>query len=213
MQPFDDLARALPAPLPGTEPRPRGLFVDRWGALLQRTDQGYAARFEPELLAPGALDALFRAGNAGWTVYLIGNEDAVARGRIADGTWKRFEEQLLEHLASYGVRVERNYACLDHPEHGKGRHKRDSVYLLPNTGAMYHAMQHDGIALERSWVIGEASIALVAGWRAGCHVAGIEAGDAAPDAQGEELQVEPEVRAESLAEVLAALLRQEAHAC
>jgi histidinol phosphatase-like enzyme len=113
---------------------------------------------------------------------------------------------LLEHLASYGARVRRSYACLDDPEHGKGAHRRDSVYFLPNTGAMYHAMQHDGLDLERSWVIGDSTPELVAGWRAGCHLAGVRTGNRLEDGA---LSVEAELICDQLAGVLRALLRQE----
>jgi D-glycero-D-manno-heptose 1,7-bisphosphate phosphatase len=208
MHPYDP--RAFPAPLPGTEARPRALFVDRWGTLLQPPEQGSEARFDPALFVAKAVDALFRASHAGWSVYLIGNEEAVACGRVSDGAWMRFEESLLAHLAAYGVRVGRSYACLDHPEQGKGRHKRDSVFLLPNTGAMYHAMQHDGIALGKSWVIGDSTPELVAGWRSGCHVAGVRTGNALGDLA---LSVEPELVGDHLAAVVTDLLRQESCAC
>jgi histidinol phosphatase-like enzyme len=127
------------------------------------------------------VDALFRAVQAGWTIYLIGNEDAVARGHAPESAWKAFEERLLLQLGAAGVVVERNYACLVDPEHGVGDRCQDSVFLLPNTGAMYHARQHDGTHLGESWVIGDSSIELAAGWRAGCRTAGVRTGQALSD--------------------------------
>ena len=52
-------------PLPGSGPPPRGLFVDRWGTLLELPKQGFLARFDPDRLIPGALDALFLPGLIG----------------------------------------------------------------------------------------------------------------------------------------------------
>ena len=46
---------------------------------------------------------------------------------------------------------------------------------------MYHAAQHDGIELTRSWVIGDSSLELTAGWRAGCALASVRAGLALGD--------------------------------
>ena len=189
-------------PLPGTEPPRRGLFIDRWGTLLELPARGYCSRFEKARFTPGAVDALFRAGQAGWRLYLIGNEEAVAFGQLADSTWARFEEALLDHLKGHGVPIRRNYACLDHPE-GKGHHQRPSVYLLPNTGAMYHAAQVDGVRLSECWVVGDSTLEMAAGSRSGCRTAAVETGLALADG---ELHIEPDVRAVDLAEFLSMLL-------
>ena len=194
------------APLPGTGRSPRGLFIDRWGTLLELPRSGYCTKFSDVKFTPHSLDALFRAHQAGWKLYLIGNEAAVARGRLSENTWKKLEAELLEHLASYGIPIERSYACLDHPE-GKGKHCRDSVFLLPNTGAMYHARQVDSIKLADSWVIGDSTLEIVAGWRAGCRQAAVRTGLALSDA---EFHVEPELVSDDLAGALAEVLGAEA---
>lgn len=191
------------APLPGTAPPRRGLFIDRWGTLLELPGSGACARFEDARFTPRALQALFRARTAGWELYLIGNEEAVATGRVSDAAWKRFESALLEHMAGQGASVTRCYACLDDPVHGKGAHRRDSVFQVPGTGAMYHAMQHDGIRLEESWVVGDSSLELAAGWRAGCRIAGVRTGLALADGA---LGVEPSRMADDLASFVYELL-------
>jgi histidinol phosphatase-like enzyme len=147
---------------------------------------------------PGALEALFKVGQAGWNLYLIGNEDAVAFGKMSATSWEALESALLDHLRGHGILIQRNYACLDHPE-GKSPHDKDSVFLLPNTGTLYHAAQTDGIALRESWVIGDSTLELVAGWRASCRLAAVRTGLALEDGG---LQVEPEIFADNLATVL-----------
>jgi len=187
------------APLPGTDTPQRALFIDRWGTLLERPKKGWCARFKDAEFTPGALEALFRAYQAGWAIYLIGNEESVALGRISESTWNRFESDLLKHLSSYGIVVKRCYACLDDPRNGKTPHNKDSVFLLPNTGAMYHALQHDGTNLERSWIIGDSTIELAAGWRAGCRIAAVRSGEGLAD---DSLDVQPELWGDSLSEVI-----------
>ncbi len=192
--------RRLPrhAPIPGTEPPVRALFVKRWGTLLELPAERPCSRLSDARFTPGALDGLFRASQAGWRLYLIGNEDDVARGRLDDQEWNAFQSELLGHLRSQGVKVARCYACLDHPQ-GKGRHRRKSVFLLPDTGLFFHATQEDGIALRESWVIGDATPELAAGERAGCRVASVRTGLGLRDG---DLGVEPELDAENLAEAL-----------
>ena len=191
-----------PAPLPGTEPPPRALFVDRWGTLFSSSSGEDCSDFDQLVFSEGAENALFRATQASWRIYLLGNEDAVAFGRVSDAAWKRFENAYLEHLSSLGARVSRNYACLDNPE-GKGAHAKDSVFLLPNTGALYHAAQHDGIRLDESWVIGDGSLELAAGWRAGCRLARV--GDT-PLSFDSDLTVDPDLECGSLAEAIQSIL-------
>ena len=186
------------APLEGTVPLPHALFVDRWGTLLEIPASGFARRPDDVRFLPGALEALFRASRAGWNVYLIGNEEAVAFGKLAEADWTAIEKALLEKIASAGIALGRNYACIDHPQ-GVPTRRNDSVYFLPNTGAFYHAAHTDGVDLAKSWVIGDSTLELVAGWRAGCRLAGVRTGQALSDKQYE---VEPEVLEKDLAAVV-----------
>jgi histidinol phosphatase-like enzyme len=189
------------APLPGTEPAARGIFIDRWGTLLVEPPDGEPK--SPEVVFhEGALDALFKAHRAGWYVYLVGNEDDVAFGRLSDEDWTDIQEAYTTELRNHGVVIRREYACLDHPE-GVGDHRFDSVFLLPNSGLFHHAVHNDGIQLGKSWVVGDETLELVAGWRAGCRLAGVRTGRALGDAA---FSVEAEFTADTLAEAVLGIL-------
>jgi histidinol phosphatase-like enzyme len=194
-------------PLDGTVRAPRGLFVDRWGTLLETPAAGFARDTAEIRFLPGVVDALFRATRAGWVLYLLGNEESVAFGHLAQDAWEAVEKKMLDELMRAGVVVARNYACLDHPQGIPGR-RNDSVYLLPNTGAFYHAVHTDGIELAKSWVIGDSTLELVAGWRAGVRTAAVRTGRALADRT---FEVDPEISGANLrAVVLDLLTRTEA---
>ncbi|MFT5152833.1 MAG: histidinol phosphatase-like enzyme, partial [Planctomycetota bacterium] len=159
----------------------RGLFIDRWGTLLEQPAQGFVSSFSEASFTPSALEALFHAGEAGWNLYLIGNESSVSTGKQSAEAWQEFEAEMLAHLEANGIAITRCYACLDDPVNGKPPHDRDSVFLLPNTGVLYHACQVDSIVLRESWVVGDSSLELVSGWRAGCKTAGVRTGQALTD--------------------------------
>jgi len=150
----------------------------------------------------GALEALFRASQAGWRLYLLGNEDAVADGRLPLESWRGIEKKMLDDLAGAGVPITRSYVCVDHPQ-GVPERRNDSVYLLPNTGAFYHAFHSEGIELAKSWVIGDSTLELVAGWRAGCRMAAVRTGQGLAD---KTFEVDPEVVGTDLRRVVLELL-------
>lgn len=191
-------------PLEGTVPAPRALFIDRWGTLLETPEAGFAASPSELRFQPGALDALFRASQAGWLLYLLGNEDAVAHGRLSLETWQAIEKKLLADMTRAGIPIVRSYVCLEHPE-GVNERRNDSVYLLPNTGAFYHAFHSEGIELAKSWVIGDSTLELVAGWRAGCRMAAVRTGLGLSDRA---YHVTPEVEAQDLRGVVLELLQR-----
>ncbi len=194
--------------LPGTTRRPRGLFVDRWGTLLVAPEGGHGRGASDVVFVDGVLQALFRATRRGWRLYLIGNEEAVACGAVPERAWEALQEALLAGLAGAGVALQRDYTCAVHPE-GTAARRGDSVYALPNTGAFYHAAHTDGIQLDRSWVVGDSTLELAAGWRAGLRLAGVTSGQGLRDGQ---LDVEPELVGATLTEVLETLLALESQA-
>ena len=187
---------------PDWRPPQRGLFIDRWGTLLELPVDGWSSRFRDTRFTRGAVDALFRASQAGIGIYLIGNVDPVAFGQQSLAEWQTFQAELHGALRDGGVKVTRDYSCTDNPA-GHKPHDGDSVYLLPNTGAMYHAAQTDGISLRHSIVVGDSSVELVAGWRAGCRTAGVRTGLAVRDRA---FEIDPDVTGDSLASVVREIL-------
>jgi histidinol phosphatase-like enzyme len=144
------------------------------------------------------VEALFRATRANWLLYIIGNEEDVAFGRQSLTEYERLRAGFARHLESFGVVIERDYSCIDHPEGVAGR-CNDSVYLLPNTGCFFHAAHSDGIDLSASWVIGDESSALVAGWRAGLRTGAVETGLALQDGA---FDVDPHLQASDFATLI-----------
>lgn len=168
------------SPLGGWGPPPRGLFLDVLGTLVEPGPAGKFKSIGTARFYDGVLDSLFRATQSGWHLYLIGNIDSVALGKQTQGQWDKFRSGLVTRLKSEGIPVQRDYTCTNHPE-GVPGHNRDSVYFLPGTGAMHHAAQAEGISLSLSWVVGDSTTELVAGWRAGCRIAGVRTGNGLSD--------------------------------
>ncbi|MFT5690282.1 MAG: histidinol phosphatase-like enzyme [Planctomycetota bacterium] len=151
---------------------------------------------------------MFRAARANWHLYVIGNEDDVAFGRLTLAEYERTREHFGRHLESFGIQVDRDYSCVDNPEGVAGR-CNDSVYLLPNTGAFFHAAHTDGISLKHSWVVGDDTSSLVAGWRAGLRTAAVGTGAGMQD---NVYDVQPHLEAEDFATLIHEFLGAQAAA-
>lgn len=195
------------APIPGTTPAPRALFIKRWGTLTVPAPQGQAPSEDLEFY-PGAVEALFRASRANWRLYIIGNEDAVAFGRLAYDAYERLQAGFVRHLERFGVPLGNDYSCTEHPEGVQGR-TNDSVYLLPNTGPFFHAAHTEGIDLKRSWVIGDDTATLVSGWRAGLRTASVGTGLGMKD---RDYDVDPDLHGKDFASLIHELLAAQAAA-
>ncbi len=191
-----------PAPIPGTEQPRRGLFVDRWGTLLQLLGGEPGQDFRATEFVRGGVEALHYAANSGWYVYLIGNEEAVAKGRVSDESWNDFQAALDQVLFERGVRIRRSYACLDLPD-GVGPHAKKSIFQLPDTGIFFHACQEDGLDLRESWAVGDSTVELVAATRAGLRAAAVRTGLALSD---REFDLEPELEGRDLADVVRSIV-------
>jgi len=202
-----DHERPAGVPIPGTEPTPRGLFLDVWGTLLELPPGGAARGPGDVKFLPGVLDALYAAHRCGWKLYLVGNDFEVALGRRDERDQARIEETIAGAIADAGSVLTRSYVCTKHPS-GSGRFKGDSVYMLPGTGAFYHAVHTDGIAMADSWVVGDSTLELVAGWRAGLHTCGVSTGLGLRD---REYEVEIDTRFPSLFDFLSPLLERSFH--
>ena len=189
---------------PSWGPPARGVFVDVLGTLIEPVGDGtHFPAFDDATFYDGVLDGLFHATQAGWLFYLTGNMDSVAFGAQSMEDWIEFQSALHAHFTSLGIKLRRDYCCTEHPE-GVGERARDSVYRLPGTGAMHHAAQADGIRLNLSWVVGDSTLDLVTGWRAGCRLAGVQTGKNLTD---KEFGVEPELVGRTAAGILKEIAR------
>lgn len=179
----------------------RALFIARWDVLIERPERGYPTSLDEVVFRPGAVDALFYAGQLGWHLYLFADEMQVPDGKQSYAQWQAIEAGILDMLRAQGVKIARSYAAVDRVGGVEG-HDKESVYATPNTGVMHHARQNDGINLDDSWVIAGDVESLISGWRAGCHTAGV---GLPRIARSGPLSVEPEVLGPDLAHTLAAL--------
>jgi D-glycero-D-manno-heptose 1,7-bisphosphate phosphatase len=129
------------------EARP-AVFIDRDGTLLEECD--YLADPERARFLPGALDALRRLRRAGYALVLVTNQSGIARGLYREADYHAVQARVDALLEAEGAAMEATYYCPHHPDFTGPCECRK-----PGLG-MYRAAERDlGVALERSWYVGD----------------------------------------------------------
>jgi D-glycero-D-manno-heptose 1,7-bisphosphate phosphatase len=106
-----------------------------------------------------------------------------------------------EQLARFGARIDAYYFCPHHPEHGTGEYRRECACRKPMDGMLRLGASEFAIDLSASFIIGDRSVDVAAGLKAGCRPMLVRTGYGATESAG--LPPEIPVYADLLEAVLA----------
>src|SRR6186997_577436 len=87
----------------------RAIFLDRDGTL--NVDVGYLHRLEDLELFPWTADALRLLKRAGYTLVVVTNQSAIARGVIDEAFLHQVHHELSARLARGAATIDRYYYC------------------------------------------------------------------------------------------------------
>jgi D-glycero-D-manno-heptose 1,7-bisphosphate phosphatase len=158
------------------EPRSaRAVFVDKDGTLVHdvpyNVDPG-----QIELLG-GVGAALRRLQDAGYLLFVVSNQPGVALRRFPSSALAGVEARLDELLAPFGVIVSGYCWCPHAPAGMRGAGMIACTCRKPRPGLLLDAATTHGIALDRSWMIGDILDDVEAGHRAGCRTILVDRGN------------------------------------
>ena len=145
------------------------VFLDRDGTLNEEV--GYLHRPEEVVLVPGSVEAIARLNARGIPVIVVTNQAGIGQGKYG---WKDFQA-VMDHitalLGAEGAHVDGVYAA-PHHERGVGEYRHpDHPDRKPNPGMLQRAAREHDLDLTRSWMVGDKTVDLEAGRRAGCWTA------------------------------------------
>jgi len=145
----------------------RALFVDRPSLLLTETVE----RGMPSVgVNTRALDALCRIDPKLFRLMLVGNEEALAFERVPEARHARACTQIANALRRAHIPITADYTCAFSLAAPLARRK-DSVFRLPNVGALKAARLEYDVELSTSWIVSDRAEAMLAGARAGVRTA------------------------------------------
>jgi len=144
----------------------RAVFFDRDGTLIEHYD--YLTHPSQVELLPKAASALKFLRERGFTLVMITNQSAIARGMLSEHQLKAIHDRMESLLTQQGAYLDRIYYCPYHPEGTVEKYRQDSTLRKPQPGMLLLAAEQLDIDLSRSWMIGDDDRDIEAGLAAGC---------------------------------------------
>ena len=148
-----------------TSERP-ALFLDRDGVIVEEVN--YLHRAEDVNLIPGAIEVIKRANSLKIPIIIVTNQAGIGR-RYYD--WKHFievQKKIFSIFSEARANIDAVFACPHHPEARAPYFHKDHPWRKPNSGMLLMAEILMDIKLNKSWIIGDRSSDIRAGFNAGC---------------------------------------------
>jgi D-glycero-D-manno-heptose 1,7-bisphosphate phosphatase len=160
-----EIRSALPEPDSEVNNGRVAVFFDRDGTLIE--DRGYIASPDGLQMIPGAADAVAQLNRRNVPVSVISNQSGVARGFLTEADLVSIHHRLDEELAARHARLDRIYYCPHHPTEGNPPYNVVCDCRKPAIGMLVKAARELGVALDRSFVVGDKTIDVQTGIAAG----------------------------------------------
>lgn len=149
-------------------------FLDRDGTI--NKDVGYLHRIEQFELIPGAAKAIRLLNESSFRVILVTNQSGIGVGLYTFEDLNNVNAEMTRQLSLEGAHIDAFYASPHHPEgQGEFRHP-DHPDRKPNPGMLLRAIKEWGINPAVSWTIGDRSVDVQAGRRAGTSTCQVRSG-------------------------------------
>lgn len=176
-------AADLLAPMGQTpDGRRRAVFLDRDGTLIEHVH--YLNDPEQVRLVTDCGAVLRDLRDAGFAIVVITNQAAIGKGLLDSATLALIHERMFELLAAEGVTIDALYWC---SEAGASRDRSvvEHPDRKPGPGMLLRGATELGLAVERSYMVGDMLSDVLAGDNAGCRASLLVDGGAGIDAHEE----------------------------
>ncbi len=161
----------------------KAIFLDRDGVLNAEADR-IVSPHDLQLL-PGAAEAVRRINRSEFLAVVVTNQPAVAKGWLTESDLDLIHAKLESALGAEQAYLDRIYYCPHHPKTGFPgeilQYKIPCQCRKPSPGMLLSAAAELNIDLAGSWMIGDRTIDIEAGARAGARTALVRTGHAGAD--------------------------------
>jgi D-glycero-D-manno-heptose 1,7-bisphosphate phosphatase len=150
------------------------IFMDRDGTLAHEV--GYVNDVSRFRLFPWSIEAVRLANRSGYAAVMVTNQAGVARGYFPETAIQEVHAALGAAFAEGAAHLDGVYYCPHHPQAGEPPYRQDCDCRKPRPGLLTRAATDLGLALERSWVVGDRLGDLQVAWAVGARGAMVKTG-------------------------------------
>ncbi len=138
-----------------SKPIVKAVFLDRDGTINLNKD-GYIHKIKDFEFTPGALSALKKLSKTDYKIIILANQSGIGRGYYKESNTQALHKWLVRELRKNGVRIDKIYYCLHHPDD-------DCSCRKPKIGMLLEAVKDFGINLNKSWMVGDSEGDIIMG--------------------------------------------------
>jgi D,D-heptose 1,7-bisphosphate phosphatase len=142
----------------------RAVFLDRDGVI--NREIGILSSVKQLKILPSAAAAIMALNKMGFLVVIITNQPVIARGLISEPELDAIHAVMVRRLARRGAKIDAIYYCPHHPEADVKKYRVRCRCRKPNIGLIMRAVKEHGIALDKSFLIGDRTVDIAAGKKA-----------------------------------------------
>jgi len=161
----------------------KAIFIDRDGTINE--DVGLLSKAEDFRLISGTESAIQQVNQSEYLAICITNQPVIARNLCSFETLDEIHKKMSALLGLGHAYLDRLYFCPHHPDKGypeeRAAYKINCECRKPGIGMLTRAAQDMNIDLTHSWFIGDSTMDIEAGRRAGCKTILVKTGAAGQD--------------------------------
>jgi D-glycero-D-manno-heptose 1,7-bisphosphate phosphatase len=156
------------------------VFLDRDGVINKGVMDEELGEYESPYYAADvkledrAVEGLRTLEELGWPLIVVSNQPAAAKGIVSLAELRAVHERVVELLAEEGIALDDWRYCFHHPQGVVPQLSGPCPCRKPQPGMLLAATERYGIALDRSWMIGDTDTDILAGRAAGTRTILIE---------------------------------------
>lgn len=175
----------------------RAVFLDRDGVINADRDD-YVKNVDELRIYEFAPTAIRKLNDAGRSVFIISNQQGVAKGIIAEDDLLAIQREISRRVEDAGGRIAGFYYCKHLASDGCACRK-------PQPGLILAAAKEHGIELSESVMVGDSERDIAAGRAAGCKTILVLTGKLTR-ADAEHISCKPDMVADTLAEAVESIV-------
>ncbi len=157
----------------------KAVFLDRDGVLNEEVS--HITELSQIKMIENAGRAVQLFNSLGYKTIIVTNQPSIGLGMSNEEKLKEINAHICSQLAKQGGKIDAIYFCPHHPQRGLGDYKKECECRKPNPGMLLEAAKQHSLDLKKSFMIGDRTSDIKAGYQAGCTTIVVKTGYAGDD--------------------------------